>query len=217
MATPKLTYFDGNGRADMIRFLLTDQGVSFEDIRLSREEWAKFAEDHKDKIKFGQLPILEIDDKTLAQSEAILIYLAMKFGVHYETPEENYSYIVFMNTMNDIYKRIEVKSAGEPDPTKKTECIKTELEGRLKLVFQSLEAFAKENKVEETGWLIGGRKSTIDYVYIPFLERTERMLNSMGFSDYVATTTPALWKYSETHVANFTDYFNDEKRPQRPT
>ena len=36
---PKLVYFDAQGRAQAIRYLLGYKGIEFEDIRLTFEEW----------------------------------------------------------------------------------------------------------------------------------------------------------------------------------
>ena len=37
---PKVVYFDLQGRAQAIRYLLTHKGVEFEDVRLTQEDWA---------------------------------------------------------------------------------------------------------------------------------------------------------------------------------
>ncbi|VDO19014.1 unnamed protein product [Heligmosomoides polygyrus] len=72
----KLTYFNGRGPAEIIRQIFVVAGQDFEDVRLTFEEWPK----HKAEMPFGQMPVLEIDGKQLAQSHAIGRYLARKFG-----------------------------------------------------------------------------------------------------------------------------------------
>uniref|UniRef100_A0A914CHL3 glutathione transferase n=1 Tax=Acrobeloides nanus TaxID=290746 RepID=A0A914CHL3_9BILA len=52
-------------------------GQKFEDHRVSQQEWPTF----KPKTPFGQLPVLEVDGKQLAQSFAVTRYLAKKFGL----------------------------------------------------------------------------------------------------------------------------------------
>ena len=72
----KLTYKQGRGLAEVSRQLFVIAKVNFEDNRITDEQLAQI----KNKIPFGQLPILEEDGKMLAQSKAIARYLARKFG-----------------------------------------------------------------------------------------------------------------------------------------
>jgi len=80
MATPsyRLTYFDEQGRAELIRMIFRFNNIEFEDVRIQDEEWESLHGDPK--IKFQELPILEINGKPLAQSQVIARYLAQKFG-----------------------------------------------------------------------------------------------------------------------------------------
>ncbi len=41
MATIKLTYLDYKGRAELVRFILVQAGVDFEDNRIKAEKWAE--------------------------------------------------------------------------------------------------------------------------------------------------------------------------------
>ncbi|XGW09001.1 hypothetical protein V3C99_011369 [Haemonchus contortus] len=77
MVQYRLEYFDGRGRAEIIRQIFAVAGQSFDDVRYSFEEFAK----HKAELPFGQLPVLEVDGKQLAQSCAIARYLARQFGL----------------------------------------------------------------------------------------------------------------------------------------
>lgn len=78
MAT-SLTYFNFDGsRGQECRLALAAAGVPFEDIRLDRPEWMAL----KPSTPYGALPILTEDGRTLAQSNAILVYVGRKYGMH---------------------------------------------------------------------------------------------------------------------------------------
>ena len=74
----KLSYFDIEGVAEMIRLALKVQGIAFEDERVDFSDWT----DHvKAKTKYGQLPLLRVNDEpVLAQSGAILRLVARMDG-----------------------------------------------------------------------------------------------------------------------------------------
>jgi len=74
----KLTYFNMMGRAEVLRLLFAQAGQDYEDCRITQEEWATF----KPKTPFGQMPVLEVDGKMLAQTGAITFYLANQFGLN---------------------------------------------------------------------------------------------------------------------------------------
>lgn len=55
----RLVYFEGRGRAEGLRWMLTFAKVPFEDVRLSFEEWGK----NKDQSPTQQLPLFECTNK----------------------------------------------------------------------------------------------------------------------------------------------------------
>uniref|UniRef100_A0A0M3HPS6 GST C-terminal domain-containing protein n=1 Tax=Ascaris lumbricoides TaxID=6252 RepID=A0A0M3HPS6_ASCLU len=98
----KLIYFNGRGRAETIRLLFAQAQVKYEDVRIEKDQWPTLKES---KLKFyqslsivifcsmfscllcmpfGQLPVLEMDGKRLAQSHAIEKFLARMFGKHFQ-------------------------------------------------------------------------------------------------------------------------------------
>lgn len=96
MPSYKLYYFNARGRMEPARFLFQLSGVPYEDVRIERDDWPKHKEGalsscklHKSiltntlsEMPWGQMPVLEVDGKKLAQSSAIYQYLAKQFGKH---------------------------------------------------------------------------------------------------------------------------------------
>ena len=70
MSGIKLIYFNLMGRAETARLILAQAGVSYEDKRIEKEEWPAL----KASLPMGQLPVLEVDGKTIGQSMAIARY-----------------------------------------------------------------------------------------------------------------------------------------------
>jgi len=73
----KLYYFNGRGRGEVSRLLCKEGDIEFEDIRVDGKSDWKAGANLKDKMPFGQMPVLELKDGTkIAQSAAIERYLA---------------------------------------------------------------------------------------------------------------------------------------------
>ncbi|EGT40878.1 hypothetical protein CAEBREN_08009 [Caenorhabditis brenneri] len=77
MVSYKLVYFQSRGNGEIARQVLKYAGQEFVDERITKEEWATI----KDSTPFGQVPVLFVDGKQLAQSIAIVRYLAKQFGM----------------------------------------------------------------------------------------------------------------------------------------
>jgi prostaglandin-H2 D-isomerase / glutathione transferase len=79
MPNYKLTYFDVPiSRGEECRLALHVAGLPFEDERLNRDQWAA----RKASTPFGALPVLAVDGRQLAQSNAILRYIGSQHGLH---------------------------------------------------------------------------------------------------------------------------------------
>jgi glutathione S-transferase len=80
MSKPKLTYFDAPvSRGEECRLALHIAGVDFEDVRIKRDAWPAL----KPRTPFGGLPLFDIEGRpTLAQSNAILVYIGRTWGLH---------------------------------------------------------------------------------------------------------------------------------------
>jgi len=94
----KLTYFDLPGRAEPIRMLFALAKVPFVDDRFKREDWARL----KPTFKYGQVPVLYVDGKELAQSNTIMRFLGRKFKMTGADEWESARCDEFVDSMNDL-------------------------------------------------------------------------------------------------------------------
>ena len=103
-AVPVLKYWNSKGRAEVTRLVFSsfffsffsfcfgfflsfrlifeDQGVKYEDVRVAFPDWAALKQklvESGDNV-YGQLPVVVLGDKTLAQSFAINRYFAKIYG-----------------------------------------------------------------------------------------------------------------------------------------
>ena len=79
MTTYKLTYFDfDGGRGEPVRIALHAAGITFEDVRWSFPEFGG----RRGSLRFGALPILEIDGVVVTQSNAQCRYVGKQAGLY---------------------------------------------------------------------------------------------------------------------------------------
>jgi glutathione S-transferase len=77
----RVTYFDGRGRAEQIRILLSEVGAKYEDVRLNRDTFVALQKQENSPLTFGSVPLLEEGKFSLVQGGSIMSYLAKKHGL----------------------------------------------------------------------------------------------------------------------------------------
>ncbi|XP_069608724.1 glutathione S-transferase P 1-like [Ranitomeya imitator] len=92
-----LTYFPMRGRAEPIRLLLGDQGVSWKEEEVPLADWLTGKCELKKQAVFGQLPQFKDGDFVLYQSNTILRYLGRKYGISGGNNQES----ALIDMMND--------------------------------------------------------------------------------------------------------------------
>uniref|UniRef100_A0A1I8A0V3 glutathione transferase n=1 Tax=Steinernema glaseri TaxID=37863 RepID=A0A1I8A0V3_9BILA len=104
MVTYKLYYFEKIGaRAEIARLLFAYANLPYEEIDLTMEELKA----RKDEFPFGQLPVLEVDGKKLAQSLSIARYLAKTIGgLSGNNDFESAQIDMWADWIEDIYRAI---------------------------------------------------------------------------------------------------------------
>jgi len=84
----KLSYYDIAGRAEPLRWILLYGGIDFEDIRAPYQfPTPSLPPDMKAKCRWGQVPLVEFEGKSLVQSLAIGRFYARKANL---VPEDDY-------------------------------------------------------------------------------------------------------------------------------
>ena len=155
MAQYKLTYFNGRGRAELIRLLFVQAGVHYEDKRIAKEEWLEL----KPKTPFGCLPILEVDGVTLAGSIHIATFLAARFGLAGTNDLENAQLTGILDCLSDL-QRAFTTSHFEKDEARKAELKKKFVEDDAPKYLGLL-----EKCVSSDGWLFGSKLTYVDLAF----------------------------------------------------
>eukprot|EP01133_Synstelium_polycarpum_P003603 gene3603-4127_t len=71
MTVPTLTYFNGRGRGELIRYLFVLSGAQYNDVRVDA-----ITPELRATLPFGQLPVLDTENGRVAQTLAIARYVA---------------------------------------------------------------------------------------------------------------------------------------------
>ncbi|KAJ1368936.1 hypothetical protein KIN20_030301 [Parelaphostrongylus tenuis] len=137
-------------------FALADQ--QYEDVRMSKEQFASI----KPKLPFGQMPVLEVDGRQLAQSQAINRYLAKTFGFAGKDPFEEAvidslvdQYTDYRNDIKPFFYVALGFAPGDLDKLKK----ETFMPAREKFL-GFLTKFLKKNA--SSGFLVGNSLTWVD-------------------------------------------------------
>jgi len=95
----KLIYFNGKGRAEPARLILAQAKVEYEDHRIEFADWPAL----KSTLKFGQVPVLEVDGKTIAQSMSIARFLARRYNLAGKNELEEAEADMMVGVMDDAF------------------------------------------------------------------------------------------------------------------
>ena len=157
MATYKLTYFNGRGRAEIIRFIFVQAGVDYEDNRVGGEDWVKY----KPTTPYGTLPVLEVDGKMLAGSGGIARFLAERFGLAGSNDFENAEIASIIDTGVDLAQKLGAVHS-EKDETRKADLQKEMGEVVFPKFMGIFEKLINANGTPE-GWVYGSKVTYADF------------------------------------------------------
>ena len=161
MPTYKLIYFNARGRAEPIRLVLAQSGVSYEDKRIEFKDWPEL----KPNTPFGVLPVLEIDGKRLGGTIVIARYLGEEFGLAGSNAFENAEIAAIADWIDEYFGEW-AKTIFEKDETKKAELLDKFGKEVISKYFDIL-----EKKVSPEGWLYGNKVTWVDLFFYTMITK----------------------------------------------
>ncbi|XP_072023000.1 glutathione S-transferase alpha-1-like [Amphiura filiformis] len=174
MVKAKLTYFKGRGKAEVIRLALAVANIELEqEFVYELEDLEKLRQDGK--LKFQQMPLLEINGLKLVQSMAVVRYIADNYDLMGKTPEENAMIDMLSDGARDMY------DSGFHFATFTSDYEKTKAGALDKSRTRYLPVFEKTLQDTGSGYLVGDKVSMADVVFLDVLlwvqEWDENLLN----------------------------------------
>lgn len=117
MSEPKLIYFSARGRAEVIRLLLAEAGVSYIDDTFAGPKFAEVKA--SGRLPFLAVPVWEEDGFRLAQSAAIANHIARGHGLRGSTPRDEALIDQALGAVEDV--RNEYRRLMTAEPAKRPE------------------------------------------------------------------------------------------------
>lgn len=155
----KIAYFPVRGRAQAIRYLCKDNGAELEEEVVTGDNWPKM----KPNTPFGQLPVFYDGTVVLAQSNAILRYLARKHGLYGKNDVEA-AQIDMLNDQQEDMRVGYLRLIYREYETGKADYVK-QLPSNLAIFEKHL---GLNNK--GTGFFVGTQISFVDYTIFDLLD-----------------------------------------------
>ncbi|XP_057556256.1 glutathione S-transferase A2-like [Hippopotamus amphibius kiboko] len=166
---PKLHYFDARGRMECVRWLLAAAGVEFEEQLIQTpEDLNKLKNDGI--LLFQQVPMVEIDGMKLAQTRAILNYIATKYNLYGKDMKERALIDMYSEGVADLGEMIMLLPLCPPDQKDaKIAEIKEKTTNRY------LPVFEKVLKGHGQDYLVGNKLSKADIHLVELLYYVEEL------------------------------------------
>ncbi|KAL4716324.1 hypothetical protein ACJJTC_014804 [Scirpophaga incertulas] len=168
----KLSYFNGNGFAEPIRYMLHYGGQKFEDVRYDHSKWPIASV--KESLPFGQMPLYEEGDRSLHQSLAIARYIASQTGLLPSDPWKQAILDAAALTLYDFYTKSKPYDfLTENDQSKKDAHLKHLMEEHVPYFFSRFEKQLKANNGH-----FGTKLSWADFILVGIVEVANLLYNT---------------------------------------
>ena len=149
-----LTYFDfDGGRGEAARLAMHLAGIAFEDKRIAGKDWPAM----RDTTPFQALPVLEVDGRTIAQSNTIDRYVGKLAGLYPKDEWQAARVDEVMDAVEDITARIGNTIGLEGDAKKQAR--EALAAGPIPRFLQQLDARLKAGGGE---WFVENRLTVAD-------------------------------------------------------
>ncbi|CAF1327684.1 unnamed protein product [Didymodactylos carnosus] len=170
MTTYKLHYFNGRGRAEIIRLAFAQAGQKYEDIRIERANWDCI----KNDTPLGQVPYIEVYGQRIPQSMTIVRFLAKQFTSAGKDNLEQARVDSVADTIGDLSEIYSKLIHRERDQSKKEEGLKTFFKE------DALKALANLEKLlttygQDGPYFLGNQ---LTYADIEFYNKASTLLNA---------------------------------------
>nr|XP_046258692.1 glutathione S-transferase A4-like [Scatophagus argus] len=147
-----LHYFNGRGKMESIRWLLTVAEVEFDEMYLTtRDQYEKLLSDGA--LMFQQVPLVEIDGMKLIQTKAILKYIAEKYNLYGKDIKDRVMINMYSEGLMDLMEMIMILPFTQ-DPKPKLDNILSKAKERYLPVFEKV--------LSGSIYLVGGKLSCAD-------------------------------------------------------
>jgi len=194
---PKLYYFAGPGRGEMIRLLLRHAKVDFEDIQIKYPDWPAM----KETFALKQVPVYEVNGVQYPESEAIMHMLSLQHGYLPLAPDKLYKVLFITNTIKDFFEGF-VRFFYSSLPEAKKKDLSTQYySNSVPLIFTILEKRLKENESQE--YFVGNQYTMADFYAIGAARWL--IFNPQNSANYakVLDEHPILKNYFTKRMADF--------------
>jgi len=132
-----LWYFNFRGRAEVPRLIMKEAGIDFEDKRIAFEDWFQKL---KPSMPFNQIPVLFVDGTPLAESGAIVRFLARQCDLAGKTSLDEAHVDALHETLDEFFFKLPLL---EDDPAVKEQKTKEIMEKNVTPALTKIEDHLK--------------------------------------------------------------------------
>jgi glutathione S-transferase len=157
MSSYKLHYFNFRGRGELVRLMLAQCAVQYEDVRFEMDKWPAI----KPTMPFLQVPVLEVDGVKICQTAAICRYLADKYNLNGKTELDRARIHMIVECLTDTLGTTLRSFKFAKDDAARKEVQRAYMEDTLPPLLTAIEKLLVENKGGD-GFFVGDEATWAD-------------------------------------------------------